>query len=184
MAAPSAGIDTSCSGQDLDNVRVKYLLIAEPADNFNKSRDLQLLYQSQSLSLKTVLTWSCVHYTHYLQVYRCWNSATQSSFPACAHIVFYTIFTIISFSCPSRVTSDCLTHLCADISGWANVHSHLHFHKPPSHLHHLDKRWHRALRWRHPLLVSVADWQRASNLCEHPDSNGEVPRTIRMSCHH
>ena len=51
MAALSAGIDTSCSGQDLDNVRVKYLLIAysaEPTDNFNKScRDLQLLYQSQ-----------------------------------------------------------------------------------------------------------------------------------------
>ena len=39
-------------GQDLDNVRVKYLLIvcsAEPTDNFNKSsKDLQLLYQSQS----------------------------------------------------------------------------------------------------------------------------------------
>ena len=52
MAAPSAGIDTSCSGQALDNVRMKYLLIAcsaKPTDNFNKSsRDLQLLYQSQS----------------------------------------------------------------------------------------------------------------------------------------
>ena len=46
-------------GQDLDNIRVKYLLIAysaEPTDNFNKSnRDLQLLYQSQSLLLKTAL---------------------------------------------------------------------------------------------------------------------------------
>ena len=44
-------------GQDLDNVRVKYLLIAcsaELTDNFNKSRDLQLLYQSQSLSLKAL----------------------------------------------------------------------------------------------------------------------------------
>ena len=41
-------------GQDLDNVRVKYLLIAcsaKPTDNFNKSSR----YQSQSLSLKTVL---------------------------------------------------------------------------------------------------------------------------------
>ena len=100
------------------------------------------------------------------------------------HKLGVNTLTITPFSCPSRITRNCLTQLWADISWWPNILLNLHFHKPPSHVHHLDKRWDRALWWQHPLLVSVTDQQRICHVCEHSDSNRETPRTLRMPCHH
>ena len=76
--------------------------------------------------------------------------ASQISFLSCmyTHIVHSIwLLWLISFSCPSSITTNCLCQLCTDISGWPNIYSDLYFNKPPSHLHHLDKRWDRTFCW-------------------------------------
>ena len=112
-------------------------------------------------------------------VFYLWYSKADFS-PICTNIVL----TITPYSRSSSITTNCLTQLYTNISGWPNICSHLHFHKPPSHLHHLDKRWNRTLRWQHPLLVTVACCSRVSHLPQHPDSHGKAPRAIWMPCHH
>ena len=111
-------------------------------------------------------------------------SLLTSHFSPVCTIRCYYIVLLNPCSCPSRITTNCLTQLYTDISRWPNIHSHLYLDKPPSHLHHLDKKWDRALWWQQPLLVSVTDQQRASHLCEHFNSNRETSRTVRMPCHY
>ena len=107
-------------------------------------------------------------------IFNLWYSKAH----VCTHIA------LTPYSCSSRITSNCLTQLYTDISGWPDICSYLYFYKPPSHLHHMDKRQDTALRWQHLLLVSVPDQQRVSHLPQHSDSDGKAPRTLCMPCHH
>ena len=204
---PNLGMDTmtktlqekwSCIGRCsspqcglVQDLRVTFLSM--PTDSFNiENRGFHTEYY-----LKLCLLWCyacCFHFQDFYTWDVIWiriesllsiiiNSSLLILY---IHTLFLNYYIDYFFSCPSRITSNCLTHLCPDISGWpsSNIYSHLHFHKPPSHLHHLDKRWDWTLWWQHPFFVSVSDQQKVSHLREHLDSDGGSPRTIRVPCHH